>query len=323
MAYLDLIRERVGRQKIFLVFGGACIRDDRGRVLWQRRGDFGWWGLPGGILELDESLPQCVTREVREETGLQVEPVRLVGLYSSPSFDVTYPNGDEVQQFTACYECRIVGEPTEAPDWSPVDQAETLELEWLPAGVLPPTAPWYEAMVADLVLNLPTPSFRHGAAGGHGGGQSFLRAIRERVGPSPLIMPAAAGLVLDEAERVLLVWRAEADGWSLPGGIMELGERVDRTVVREIAAQTGLRVEPVQLVGVYSDSPSPVPDSERNWLKPVTALLDCRATGGRLRADEIESTRARFFSLDALPPLEPDQAVQLDDGLAARHHAGE
>lgn len=320
MAYLDLIRERVGRQKIFLVFGGACVRDDHGRVLWQRRGDFGWWGLPGGILELDESLPQCVTREVREETGLEVEPVRLVGLYSSPSFDVTYPNGDEVQQVTACYECRIVGELPGRLDSLNVDGAETLELAWFPAGTLPPTAPWYEAMATDLVLELPTPSFERGVPGGRHGGRPFLQAICEKV-KSAVIVPTAVGIVLDRSERVLMVQRDEGAGWLLPGGPMALGERIDRTVVHEIEAQTGLGVEPVQLVGVYSESRAPSGEMDGNAVKPVTAVFNCRIADRRTRSEAVEKPRICFFSLDALPPMGTDQLIQLEEGLAAWHAA--
>jgi 8-oxo-dGTP pyrophosphatase MutT (NUDIX family) len=90
-SYLQWMRQHVGQQKILLAFATACVRDENGRILWQQRADFGWWGLPGGILELDESLPQCAVREVKEETGLEVTPVRLIGIYSSPDFDVTYP----------------------------------------------------------------------------------------------------------------------------------------------------------------------------------------------------------------------------------------
>jgi ADP-ribose pyrophosphatase YjhB (NUDIX family) len=107
-------------------------------------------------------------------------------------------------------------------------------------------------------------------------------------------MPAAAGLVLDETDRVLLVRKDGDDGWSLPGGMMELGERIDRTVVTEIAEQTGLGVESVQLVGVYSDSRAPVCDPQGNRLKQVTALFNCRITGGVVGPEAIESTRARF-----------------------------
>ena len=157
--YLSWLRGQVGRRKILLVFASACVRDHAGSVLWQRRSDFGWWGLPGGVLELDESLADCAVREVREETGLEVELLRLVGLYSSPDFDVTYPNGDQVQQVTACFECRVVGGSIRP------DGGETLELSWFPLEKSPPTAPWYEAMAADLDWGGLATSFRRGSAG--------------------------------------------------------------------------------------------------------------------------------------------------------------
>jgi len=68
---------------------------------------------------------------VREETGLTVAPTRVVGVYSSPDFDVVYPNGDQVQQVTVCFECSVTG-----GRWT-VDDDETLELAWLP-GRCPP-----------------------------------------------------------------------------------------------------------------------------------------------------------------------------------------
>ncbi|MGA1842686.1 MAG: NUDIX hydrolase [bacterium] len=152
-SYIDWIRNYVGHNKLLLVFASACIRDDNGRLLWQRRSDFDWWGLPGGILELGESLSECIVREVREETGLEVEPSRLVGIYSSPDFDVTYPNGDLVQQVTACFDCRIVGGKLMP------DKNEILDLAWFPMDEIPSTSPWYLAMVKDLALGKKTAAF--------------------------------------------------------------------------------------------------------------------------------------------------------------------
>ncbi len=62
----------------------AVIFDDEGRVLVSRRVDSGWFNLPGGGVEPDESMPEGLMREVREETGLEVEVGRLVGVYSKP-----------------------------------------------------------------------------------------------------------------------------------------------------------------------------------------------------------------------------------------------
>ncbi|WP_433546540.1 NUDIX hydrolase [Streptomyces sp. CA-294286] len=61
---------------------GAVVRDD-GRLLAIRRADNGTWELPGGVLELEESPEQGVTREVWEETGIHVEVDQLTGVYKN------------------------------------------------------------------------------------------------------------------------------------------------------------------------------------------------------------------------------------------------
>jgi ADP-ribose pyrophosphatase YjhB (NUDIX family) len=61
----------------------AAIVDDQGRFLAIRRADNGRWEPPGGVLELDESISDGVIREVHEETGLQVRPVALTGVYKN------------------------------------------------------------------------------------------------------------------------------------------------------------------------------------------------------------------------------------------------
>ena len=106
MSYVEWLRSYVGNQPILLVYATAIIRDADGHVLFQRRGDFPVWGLPGGILEPGETIRETLAREVHEETGYQVTPHRFVGLYSSPDYTIHYPNRDVVQQVTACFDCR-------------------------------------------------------------------------------------------------------------------------------------------------------------------------------------------------------------------------
>ena len=62
----------------------AVILDDDERVLVSRRVDSGWFNLPGGGVDPGESVTEGLIREVREETGLEVEIGRLVGDYSKP-----------------------------------------------------------------------------------------------------------------------------------------------------------------------------------------------------------------------------------------------
>ena len=131
MAYIEWLRSKIGHQKILLVFGCAIIRDELGRVLWQQRGDFGWWGLPGGVLEFDETLSECVMREVLEETHLLVEPLRLVGIYSSPDYDVRYPNGDQLKVALSVFCCEPVVGSLRA-DGQESSEVRFFELDHLP-----------------------------------------------------------------------------------------------------------------------------------------------------------------------------------------------
>jgi ADP-ribose pyrophosphatase YjhB (NUDIX family) len=87
----------------------AVVVNDGGELLLQRRKDNDYWSLPGGAIELGESIAQTIAREVREETGLEVELTRLVGIYSDPRHVIAYSNGEVRQQFSICFACRAVG----------------------------------------------------------------------------------------------------------------------------------------------------------------------------------------------------------------------
>lgn len=105
---------------------GACaiIRDARGWILFGQRSDNGFWALPGGGLDLGESYAECCVREVREETGLEVEALRLVGIYSNPTENVIrYPDGRANQSASALFECHVTGGKLQ------IDH-ESLKLEW-------------------------------------------------------------------------------------------------------------------------------------------------------------------------------------------------
>jgi 8-oxo-dGTP pyrophosphatase MutT (NUDIX family) len=109
----------------------AVIFNEDARILLQQRGDNGYWGLPGGSVELGETVEAAVLREVREETGYEVEIVRLVGVYSDPQHTVVhYPDGNVVQYISCLFECRIVR-------GTPALSEETIALDWFVAGNLP------------------------------------------------------------------------------------------------------------------------------------------------------------------------------------------
>ncbi|WP_406093937.1 NUDIX hydrolase [Kitasatospora purpeofusca] len=86
----------------------VVVVDDAGRVLLQRRTDNGMWALPGGKMDLGESLAGCGIRETREETGLDIEITGIVGTYTNPGHVFAYSDGEVRQEFSIC----LLGRPT-------------------------------------------------------------------------------------------------------------------------------------------------------------------------------------------------------------------
>ncbi|HZS33549.1 MAG TPA: NUDIX domain-containing protein [Methylomirabilota bacterium] len=81
-----------------------------GRLLLQQRADNRRWGLPGGAVEVGETVAAAIVREVREETGLDVGVDRLVGVYSDPRFQVVrYPDGRVWHYVNLCFLCTLAG----------------------------------------------------------------------------------------------------------------------------------------------------------------------------------------------------------------------
>lgn len=122
--YISYIRSKVGHDKVLLTFAGGILSDDEGRVLLQLRGDKKTWAIPGGSMELGESILDTAKREFFEETGIQVEAVRFLNVYSN--FEEIYPNGDKVQTIVMIYEFKAL----EDFDISDFHNEETLRLRF-------------------------------------------------------------------------------------------------------------------------------------------------------------------------------------------------
>jgi len=112
----------------------AVVTDEQGRVLLGKRTDNTLWTIPGGTMKPGETIAETAIREVKEETGIDVEVVSLIGIYSNPNHVVEYSDGEVRQQFSVCFACRPVGgdlatsdETSEVGYFSP-DDLEDMEL---------------------------------------------------------------------------------------------------------------------------------------------------------------------------------------------------
>lgn len=108
----------------------VAIIDD-GCILMLKRMDNGKWTLPGGTLELNESLIDCAIREVKEETGLNITVMDVIGTYTDPDIRIEYSNGEVRREFTVVYygaatNCEIIiDDESSTYAWIPLIDVET------------------------------------------------------------------------------------------------------------------------------------------------------------------------------------------------------
>lgn len=100
--------DRLGGEGKIRLGCSAAILNDEGRVLLTRRQDNGQWCLPSGGMEPGESPAEACCREVLEETGLQVQVKKLIGVYSDPHQLVTYADGTKVQIVAVHFEVEVI-----------------------------------------------------------------------------------------------------------------------------------------------------------------------------------------------------------------------
>jgi 8-oxo-dGTP pyrophosphatase MutT (NUDIX family) len=139
--------------------------------------------------------------------------------------------------------------------------------------------------------------------------------------------PPAGGLVVvvyavvrDGRERVLLVRRIDDDNWELPGGRVEVGETATSTLVREVAEESGIRIEPTGISGIYSDPSHIVVYAVEGALQQFAVCFHAfRVDPDNLppRPDGIETSAAAWFAPADIRALRmhPEVRRRLDDAL--------
>lgn len=105
LEYYKEIRKYVGHKPLILPGAVVCIINEKNDILLQQRPN-GTWGLPGGLMDLGESMEETARREVKEETGLNIGELILLGVFSGEEFFVRIENGDEFYALTVVYMTR-------------------------------------------------------------------------------------------------------------------------------------------------------------------------------------------------------------------------
>jgi len=123
--------------------------------------------------------------------------------------------------------------------------------------------------------------------------------------------PIACDGVLIEHGKILLVKRGHEPfkgQWATPGGRIEDNETAEQCLVREMKEEIGLKVEPVKLIGIYSD-----PKRDPRLMIAIAYLI--KRVGGEVRAGS-DAADARWFDLDSLPELATDHGRIIADAVS-------
>jgi 8-oxo-dGTP diphosphatase len=123
----------------------AVIVDDHGRALLIQRRDNGKWEPPGGVLELGESIEDGLRREAREETGLDIEPIALTGVYKNMARGI----------IALVFRCKITGGEPAVTD-------ETTAYRWADEQTIRElSAEAFAIRMLDALRNDTSPAIRH------------------------------------------------------------------------------------------------------------------------------------------------------------------
>ena len=128
----------------------------------------------------------------------------------------------------------------------------------------------------------------------------YYKYLRTYVGHKPIILPGSVVIILNNRNEVLLQKRHDGY-WGLPGGLMDLGESFEEVAKREVFEETGLIVENLQLLNVFSGSKYYLKVSNGDELYSVTAVFYTREVSGDMNINYSESIKVQYFSINNLP----------------------
>ncbi|WP_305783673.1 NUDIX domain-containing protein [Symbioplanes lichenis] len=126
--------------------------------------------------------------------------------------------------------------------------------------------------------------------------------LRAAIGHELIQLPSVSVLVVDQDERLLLVRHAgTTDGWTVPGGAIEIGETPARAAEREILEETGIRITPPRLLAVLGGADYEVTYGNGDRVAYVPAVFEARIAGGTPTPDLEEVSELGWFRPAQLP----------------------
>lgn len=131
MGYISELRKYVGHRPILTAGVILFVFNDENKLLMQLRTDYNSWGFPGGAMELGESFEEVAVRELKEETNLIADELKLIKVLSGKNTYREYPNGDKLYDITAVFVVKKYHNDLK------INDNESKKLEWFKIDDLP------------------------------------------------------------------------------------------------------------------------------------------------------------------------------------------
>ena len=147
MGYIEELREMIGTRPIILNGSAIIVLNHSQEVLLQLRTDTNDWSVPGGAMEIGETLEETASRELLEETGLKSEMLQFLGVLSGKDMYYQYPNGNEVYNVIHVFQADSVTGSLQA-------DGEGQDLQYFPIEKLPKLNPVTERILHKFLFAL-------------------------------------------------------------------------------------------------------------------------------------------------------------------------
>lgn len=130
----------------------------------------------------------------------------------------------------------------------------------------------------------------------------YYKKIREQLGHELILIPSVAAVIKNEQGEILFQYPG-GEYWSLPAGAIEPGETPEKSVVREVWEETGLKVQVKKQKGVFGGERFRHIYPNGDQVEYIVVVFECEITSGKLKSIDGESLKLQYFSFSEKPTL--------------------
>lgn len=129
----------------------------------------------------------------------------------------------------------------------------------------------------------------------------YVEWIRPKIGHEKIFLPCANGVIFNQAGEVLLMRRRDFGSWATPGGSVDIGETIKTCLQREVAEETGLQIDNIELVSILSEPEYDVVYPNGDQTQQFTVNFRATVNGGTLHPHDGEALELAWFDPHNLP----------------------